>query len=617
MKGRDLNFFGVAFKVVPLYFKNSPILAPVEQLFSFFHGLSWVFAIVATQRLFDAIADAGQQMADFRHVATALAVLGAVIFGQQILNGLANFLADQVSEKNIGRYWVNLQKKLQRVPTLKFEDTAFLDDIEKAKSGVEFLDYFSGVCMLLFMFYGVYFVGVGAYLFWLSPILPIVILASFVPALLAQIMRVRVFTKLEAANAPLRRKCDYYQKAIVDREYFKETRLLGAFSFFYKLFKDTLLITTKKTWQTESKVSMLQLLLNISSFVGLGASFYLLFINTMNGTISIGAFAAVFASLNTIFWLMDELVSGHLSAMNNNVGKVANYVRLLDIDEIDGDNGSIDLAKGIVAEGISFSYPRREDVAVKNVSISIAKGETIAIVGENGAGKSTLVRLLIGLYRPTEGKVTIGRLDTCSVHPSALFSDTSGVFQQYQRYKMTLADNVSISETENEHGLTANSSCGVSEKHTTVLGNICAKPEKNEWKIKNALENADFNEDELELDTMLSPEFDGVDLSGGQWQRVAIARGLYRANGVIVLDEPTSSIDPIEEVQIYNQFRKLTKGKIAIIVTHRLGSTKLADKVIVMDRGQISAVGTHDQLMISSSVYSDMWKAQSKWYENV
>lgn len=134
-------------------------------------------------------------------------------------------------------------------------------------------------------------------------------------------------------------------------------------------------------------------------------------------------------------------------------------------------------------------------------------------------------------------------------------------------------------------------------------------------KVKTALKQANANID-IPLDAMLSPEFGGIDLSGGQWQRVAIARGLYRKSSFIVLDEPTSAIDPIEETRIYTQFKQLAEGKCAIVVTHRLGSAKLAHRIIVMDAGQIIDIGIHDELLNRPGKYADMWAAQTKWYSN-
>ena len=133
-------------------------------------------------------------------------------------------------------------------------------------------------------------------------------------------------------------------------------------------------------------------------------------------------------------------------------------------------------------------------------------------------------------------------------------------------------------------------------------------------KILSVLNDAGFKKDNIQLEDMLSPEYGGIDISGGQWQRVAIARGLYRENGFIVLDEPTSAIDPIEEIKIYKQFARLAEGKSALIVTHRIGSAKLADRIVVMDAGRIVDIGTHEELIARSGQYAKMWEAQAQWY---
>ena len=181
----------------------------------------------------------------------------------------------------------------------------------------------------------------------------------------------------------------------------------------------------------------------------------------------------------------------------------------------------------------------------------------------------------------------LGGLDIAK-YSFSVWEGISGVFQKYQRYKMTLRENVTISDMTME---------------------------VDENKIKSVLEEAGFEKDNVGLDDMLSPEFNGLDISGGQWQRVAIARGLYRVNGFIVLDEPTSAIDPIEETKIYKKFAELAKGKCALVVTHRIGSAKLADRIIVMDAGKVVDMGTHKELIARPGQYAKMWEAQAQWYE--
>lgn len=583
--------FSIVLRNSVQYFKKAKGWGIVEQGVAVFRALSWTAGIMATQKLFDAITDTRRGEQDFWNIAFHLGVLAVIIVGQQFLSGTGQYLFSKVSYTNMGKFMAEFQLKLGRLPARNFENIDFLNDINKAKECLEYesLGHFASVCLQIFTYYLVYFVSVGGYLFVLSPILPLVILIAFVPATLGQLAQVKVFAALEEENAPLRRQCEYYKKTIANREFYKETRMLGGFQFFNNLFTKTLLNITEKTWRTERKASILRLLLSTVSFMGLGVSILILFKATMTGEISIGAFTSVFVALSQIFSIMDEIISSHLSEGTETLGQVANFFRLMDMDEVDGEDGTTDFTKGIMAKNIRFTYPGRDESAVCDIGLTIKKGETIAIVGENGSGKSTLVRLLIGLYTPDTGIVEIGGLNTKTTHPNAIYKSISGVFQNYQRYKMTLAENVGISDTKNP---------------------------LNTEKIHMTLQESEFSKDIASLDTMLSPEFDGIDLSGGQWQRLAIARGLYRINDFIVLDEPTAAIDPVEEARLYNQFRRLVQDKCAIIVTHRLGSARLADRIVVMNNGEIADIGTHNELLARKGKYADMWKAQVVWYEN-
>ncbi|QNU66226.1 ABC transporter ATP-binding protein [Ruminiclostridium herbifermentans] len=578
---------------MPLQFKSAPWNFLIDNLLSVTNGILLTLIVVATQNLFDAITNAASGQAGFGDCLIPLLVLAGLTFGQQIVDGIYNFHGVGVLwTKSTGRLMNLLHRKLQRIDPSKFEDTIFLDDLNKAMEGAKATTMFCMTIVIGVCYYSVFFASVGMYLFWLEPMLMFTLLMAFVPALISQIVRAKVFTKLEEQSAPLRRKYEYYQKTLCDREYFKETRILGAFKFFHNLFIDTLLLLTCKIWQAERKTALLQLLLNATSFAGMAVASYILFTATMAGKITVGAFAAVFSALGMIFYYMQEIINTHLGSMSRDIGKVANFIHMLDMPEYIGSDGNPDFSKGIVLENVSFTYPGKDTPAVKNVSLAIADRETIAIVGENGAGKSTLVRLMTGIYRPSEGKVLIGGMDTAKIAPKSVYKSISGVFQKYQRYKMTLCENVAISDTE-------------VEEETEVYAT----------KIEDILREVNAELSCVKLDTMLSPEFDGIDLSGGQWQQVAIARGLYRTNEFIILDEPTAAIDPIEETKVYTQFQSLTEGKCAVVVTHRLGSAKLAHRIVVMNDGKIVDMGTHEELIARPGKYADMWKAQAQWYE--
>ncbi len=588
-KRTKYHLLQVIVRIIPIQIKSAPWNCLIENCLAVMNGLSFALSVVATQYLFDVIADAAVGKAGYRECVIHLVILAAVTFGQQMINGIQNFHGIGVLlPKSAGRLTERIHKKVMCIDPVTFEDTDFLDDLNKAKEGVRAITMF---CMLVFAcvsFYGIYFIVIGTYLFRLKPLLILTLLLAFIPAMLAQTVHIRIFAHLEEESAPLRRECDYYQKAICDREYFKETRILGAYQFFYQLFDDTMKVLTGKMWKAEYKTALLQLMLDCTTFAGMAASAYMLFHATMSGEITVGMFAAVFAALTQIFAIMQEVVRQHMGNMNRDIGKVVNFIRLLDLPERAGEEGASDLAKGIAAENVSFCYPGRDTPSIKNVSLKIAAGETIAIIGENGAGKSTLVRLMTGIYRPTEGIVLIGGLDTARYSSSSVLKEISGVFQKYQRYKMSLKENVAISD----FAIEADSD-----------------------KILSILNDTGFEKDNIQLEDMLSPEYGGIDISGGQWQRVAIARGLYRENGFIVLDEPTSAIDPIEETKIYKQFARLAEGKSALIVTHRIGSAKLADRIVVMDAGRIVDIGTHEELIARPGQYAKMWEAQAQWYE--
>ena len=274
MKDQKYHFLKIMFRGIPMYVKHAPLFVLVSQLVNVIHALFWTLGIMATQWLFDSISQASEHQRGFWGVVTYIGLLGIATFGQQILNGLANFLNEQIDLISVRKETTQLQHQLQRLPAIYFEDPAFLDDINKAKAGIK---AFAGVissAMNLFTFYGVYFGSVIWYLFGFSPFLPWVILLSFIPALLSQIVRSRSFNHLEKEQAIWRRKQTYYQQAICDRPHFKETRLLGAFSYFYEKFEETLALVMTQTWKTEKGMAYLELGLNIMALIGLGGSIY-------------------------------------------------------------------------------------------------------------------------------------------------------------------------------------------------------------------------------------------------------------------------------------------------------------------------------------------------------
>jgi ATP-binding cassette subfamily B protein len=592
---RDDNSKVSIFKIIAygtkIFVKTMPVILVLHLVISVICGLSLGFTTLITQRLFDSVADAITRRESVTQVYFMIAALGLVYVLNEAIKGFSPFIHhymfDYKSQIEMNKI---IHSKLNRIDPLCLENTDIHDEINKAKGAVGAIQFIIVFGSYIFTLNLPYFLFMGIYLNHLKPQFVLVLALVFIPVLLGQFIRPRIISKYEDTAAPIRRENSFYFSSIADREYYKETRILGAYSFFFKRFLNSLRQLGTEDLKMNKRVNFLELMLSLVSTAGYVGILFMLITALFKGEITVGAFAAVFFSIDKLFQETRGLINFCIGNITSNFGYAQNFIRFIEMPEREGMDATPIIYKGISAENVGFIYPNASNKSVDDVSLEIKAGETVAIVGANGAGKTTLVRLLMGLYKPTEGTVILNGMDTAKVKAKSLFDGVSGVFQRFQRYQMTLQENIQISDVDGVFEInTVSEQAGVD------------------------IDSASFPQG---IDTMLSREFDGVDLSGGEWQRIAIARGLYRANNVIVLDEPTAAIDPIEESHIYHKFVEISKGKTAIIVTHRLGSTKIADRVVVMDKGKIADIGSHDELMRRQGLYAEMFDAQAEWYEN-
>lgn len=591
MKGKKRNSLTkITWNIICKVISCCPILTTLYLMIGITFGVSFGVNTLVTQKFFDAVNKAVSGNGIINRVIIFTFILGGINIITPILNGLYSFIFDTFSTKVSGYLYKDINEKVSKINPIIFEDAELLDNINKAQKGVDgSLKLFAGISTL-FTLYLPYFLFMGVYLFRLNKILALSLIFIFVPVALSQLIKVKVFDKLENEIAPIRREYDYYECCIGDREYFKETRILGSFNYFRDLFRDSMNLLSQKVWKAEKKTGLLELYMKMLTLAGYLGVLYLLCISLFKGKITIGAFTAVFNSIGFMINIMEEIICFHIGRVVKQFGSIRNLIDFFDFPEREGKDIEINAEGGISLKNVSFTYPLAKKPSLKSISIEIKPREVIAIVGENGAGKSTLVKLITGLYLPTEGVVAIGGIDTRRVSSKSMYKHTSGVFQKYQKYKMNLSENIIISDMEN-----------YSEENLKIS-------------LKKANLNVESNTFPKGYDTMLSREFDGTDISGGQWQRVAIARGFYRNHSLIILDEPTAAIDPLEETRLYKQFASISEGKTAIIVTHRIGSAKIADRIIVMDEGKIIETGTHQELMNHNGKYSRMHQAQAQWY---
>lgn len=566
---------GILFKLFYKVAKVSPARFFLQYLFALMVSLCMVASTVLMRYTFDTAVGVASGEKALDGLLIGLGLMWVIKAVSDISDGISNYYGEDFYYVNIQTMMSEIHEKAALLPALAYEDTSKLEAIEKAVEGATSTRQLLNILMDIVFLYLPYLLAIGFYLYRLKASLVIILVLLFVPVVLGQWLKVRLHVNQEDALASHRRKKEYFASCVGSREWVKETRTHGAVDTFIKRFHEALHLFNTEKWALSKRLLRLDTFLGLFSFLGYAFSIGILIWSVFKGEISVGAFAAVFASLSQMHGLLNELFVFRLSACAREMGKIKKYRAFLSLEEVaDLETVCENKELAVALKGVNFSYPGRERV-LSNIHLDIKKGERLAIVGANGSGKSTLVRLLMGIYPPETGDWV-----------SHFSGGHSAVFQNFNRYKMSVLENVKISDFD------AQDQKGHLERvlKAVHMDEVIEKLPKG-------------------LHTMLAPEFGGVDLSGGQWQRLAIARGMYKSYDFIALDEPTSAIDALEEAKLYKHFLDLTQSKTSVIVTHRLGLVHSCDRIVVMDGGEIVALGTHEALMKSSALYQDMWAA--------
>lgn len=317
--------------------------------------------------------------------------------------------------------------------------------------------------------------------------------------------------------------------------------------------------------------------------------------SVIEGRMSIGNFSLYLASAATFF----EYISGFLNNISTLLAKsreVDDFRSFLDFNGEAGGGTGRELPKlssyEFTFENVSFCYPKAERYALKNLNLTVKAGERLAVVGQNGAGKSTFIKLLLRLYEPTEGRILLNGVDIREYDKRSYFKAFAPVFQQVELFAFPMAENVSMRE-----------------------------PEKTDHeRVKECLVAAGLDEKLRELPRGVDTELlkvihdDGADLSGGEKQKLALARALYKGAPVVVLDEPTAALDALAEARLYENFDRLIGSKTAVYISHRLSSTQFCAHVAMFSEGELIEYGTHEELLGRGGAYAEMFKVQARYY---
>lgn len=575
------RMFRQVLAIHPVLFGLNYVVAAAAGILSS-QGIIWLQKIYDT--LFEAVRDG-----KIKDVIFMLFIWFGIKAAGELMTGLYNIMGEEhamQTEKGLGK---NINGKVGRLEPIMFESEETLNSIQRSYRGAGVGRNFVNEFLTGFFLYLPYFGTLFLYLYRQEKKLGLIILVIFAVTLLSQAVKSKFYVELEEETAGCQRKIKYYSGCINGRDMGKESRSLSICPFLTKKVKDALSEWNgyrKKQWKKGAATDLILAVMTFFSFVGI---VLLMFYDLTKGVITVGLFAGIFCSVDSIFEMTEGFVSDCLEYGAALRGRIEGYLDFCRMPEKPASGIRLTKHGTVAAKNVSFRYPGSGRKAVDGVDLTIKEGETVAVVGENGSGKTTLVRLLAGIFLPMEGEVVHNGKSTVEYERFSFYQGMTGVFQNFGKYKISLLDNIRISDFREKI-----------EKETE---------RKELARLGLTVKEEIFPQD---FETVLAPEYGGADLSGGQWNRIAIRRGLFRKHEMILLDEPTAAIDVMEEKRIYEQFIKMCKGKTALIVTHRLASTRLADQIIVMDQGRIVGFGKHEELLSTCRKYQEMWEIQKE-----
>ncbi|MEM1239568.1 MAG: ABC transporter ATP-binding protein [Cyanobacteria bacterium P01_H01_bin.26] len=423
-----------------------------------------------------------------------------------------------------------------------------------------------------------------------------VLLMAAIPTIAVRLRYTRQLYQWQRTWTPVDRKSAYFSWLMIGEMFAKEIRLFGLGELFSQRFDQLRARLYRAKLRLITKRSLAFLMAQVVAGILVGSVYGLILYQTLYGSLKLGDLVLYHQALQRGQSSLKALTSS-LSGLYEDNLFLANLYEFLDLTpEIISPATPkilpVPLHRGIVFDRVSFSYADTSRQALSDISLAVKPGETIALVGENGSGKTTLIKLLCRLYDPSQGQITVDGIDLRDLDIVDLRRQISVIFQDYAKYHLSAQDNI-------------------------WLGNVSLPPSDDA--VMAAAKQAGAHDVITRLpqgyDTMLGKLFGGgEELSIGQWQKVALARAFLRDSQVIVLDEPTSAMDPKAEYEVFKSFRELIQDQAAILITHRLSTVRMADRIYVMDSGRIVEQGTHDQLMAQQGKYAHLFNTQAQNY---
>lgn len=589
---KSLLSLAVFLRTFPDLWQSAPWLVSLMAALTLVQGLIPAVTIVLSKWTVDGVATVARGgQADVGLLALAWA--SAALVGQ--LSVVVNRLVQGYVADHFTVYLTRkLMLKMQSLPGLDVvEDPRFYDDLELLQGGAARRPT-NFVATSLWLFASLAGVaGVAATLATVAWWVPLAVVAGMLPLASRQMKLYELGFSITLQRTQEARELTYLQRVATRHEYAKEVRLYGLIPYVHRRYLELVRRYQGALRGARNRQLLGVLPMNLLSLAVTAGVFVYAVDRAAAGQLTVGGVVLVIAALAQ---MRDSLTasSEYVGLMTEHLLWFRKYHEFLDAEprvSSPAEPKGLPRKLDIHLEEVSFAYGDGEPV-LRNVSLTVPQGQTVAIVGENGAGKSTLVKLLLRFYDPTSGAVRVGgpgeRVDLRDLDVTAWRGQVAAVFQDFARFEWTLRENITLGNEGNEARLAE------AVRHSGLSG-LLAQASGG-------------------LETRVGQSFGGIDLSGGQWQKVAVARALYRDARILVLDEPTAALDPRSEAELYHAFAAASAGRTTFLITHRLGSVLMADRILVLKDGRIIEDGTHEELLVRGGEYAELWQLQSRQY---